>query len=878
MKRLALTLLSVFLCIGTVAPFLISAEKPDVIPETFNNLITVSSGGKTFGIDAKTGLGKLYDSSTSTVWSQYYASPTVGRENIPIRFDDDSAWTVSEGSVEIGGENEAVFLLDWMEKDGGISSVFPGEKVYAGHYRLEVEYYTEKAKGFDFGANFTVWRTNINPEFNGDWGLASIAGEKLKYASGIADGTHKYTVDIPRSTFPDFTGTCSVYLYLKRYENASGKVIIKSVKLIGLSDNKNSTYVSNVRKNGETIELKVNSLTRKAQNLPPVDCVISFDKSGALRYDLKANAESEFKGEIHYPPTFYNDSESLKWILPKDSGLLLSALDMNSYINKRMRLGEFYCAGGLDMAFFGGVDTASNSGYYAVIDTPVNGGVLYPQSQIGEKQGYLPTIYFSGDKDKWEEDRSVRFFFESTGSYVDIAKKYREIAKEKGYVKTYKEKSAENPLCLKTADAHRVDLAIDVRAIMNYFDKLSEAGISNVMTRVADVRDTAQGASYVDLQSLIDTGIFKKIKERYPEALLYEYLNPRDIFLEPGEDDLDEDFAAFAEPYLLEGRTGKNFTGWTDITGVTAYIACPEFYLKYLQYRMKKYPLTAYPTTVKFIDILGTCSLGEGVCYNKNHPSDRKKLYNIKKEMLKAVIDLGADIHTEGAAEYMVPYATSFEGSLGFMNIPGTYPSSVDMLDSDHGTANINERIPLWQLVFHDCAGTYWHWEFGNLDLEKRNEHCDLYSLLYGEKGMFLPNYNTTFPGTGFFSTMLERMKKLNTVYKKVATDEMTNHEFLTNDGTVQKTTFSSGMSVVVNFSEEKEYTSDSISVKPWDYTILDKDGKMTAKNGNITDSSKTKTEIMPKWGLAAVLAGMFALIGFTVAGAIVYIKRRKKI
>ena len=103
MKRLALTLLSVFLCIGTVAPFLISAEKPDVIPETFNNLITVSSGGKTFGIDAKTGLGKLYDSSTSTVWSQYYASPTVGRENIPIRFDDDSAWTVSEGSVEIGG-------------------------------------------------------------------------------------------------------------------------------------------------------------------------------------------------------------------------------------------------------------------------------------------------------------------------------------------------------------------------------------------------------------------------------------------------------------------------------------------------------------------------------------------------------------------------------------------------------------------------------------------------------------------------------------------------------------------------------------------------------------------------------------------------------
>ena len=35
------------------------------------------------------------------------------------------------------------------------------------------------------------------------------------------------------------------------------------------------------------------------------------------------------------------------------------------------------------MAFFGGVDTASNSGYYAVIDTPVNGGVPIEVSGCG---------------------------------------------------------------------------------------------------------------------------------------------------------------------------------------------------------------------------------------------------------------------------------------------------------------------------------------------------------------------------------------------------------------------------------------------------------------------------------------------------------------
>ena len=85
MKRLALTLLSVFLCIGTVAPFLISAEKPDVIPETFNNLITVSSGGKTFGIDARTGLGSF----TTAVHQRYGHNimPTRRSAGRTFRFD-----------------------------------------------------------------------------------------------------------------------------------------------------------------------------------------------------------------------------------------------------------------------------------------------------------------------------------------------------------------------------------------------------------------------------------------------------------------------------------------------------------------------------------------------------------------------------------------------------------------------------------------------------------------------------------------------------------------------------------------------------------------------------------------------------------------------
>lgn len=853
---------------------LVIAENDGNLPQEFEFLETIKNENLTFGFDSKTGLGKLYDSRTDTVWSQYYASPTVGTEIIPLRFDDTSAWTITSGTVELGGENEVVFLLDWMEEDGKVTSVFPGEKICEGNYKLVIEYETEAAKGFDLSADVILWRNNINPENNGDLWLSTAVGEKKSCKDGVKDGKYKYEVDVPQSIFKDYTGSFSIEIKVNYYENATGKVKIKSAKLIGQSGSANPVTVSSVKKNGNEINLKVNTASRKEKNLSAVDCSIGFE-NGALKYTLTADENSSFDEVIQYPPTFYNDSDDLKWMMPKDSGLLLSSTDLESYVNKRLKTTEFYQAGGLDMAFFGAVDNKANSGYFAVVDTPINAGVSYPQSQLGQKQGYLPTIYFFGDKEKWKEDRNVRFFFKDSGDYVDIAKAYREIAKEKGFVKTYEEKAKDNPMALQTVYAHRVDLAIDVRAIMNYYDKLAEAGISNVMTRLADVRDTAKDGVYVDLQSLIDTDIFVKIKERYPDAMFYEYLNPRDIYLEAGEYDLDEDYAAFAEPYLLVGKTGKNFSGWTDVFGVSAYIACTEFYSKYMEYRMKRYPLSSYPTTIKFIDILGTCSFGEGVCYSKEHPSDRTELYNAKINMLKMVSDLDCDPHTEGAAEYMVPYANSFEGSLGFMNIQGMYQHTMDMMDSGHGIAKDTERIPLWQLVFHDCAGTYWHWEFGSLELQDRNKYCDLFSLLYGERGMFMPGYSSTYPGTSYFNTMLERIKKLNTVLLQVGTDEMIDHEFLTDDGSVQKTTFSSGVSVIVNFSETETFKDGDTTVDPWGYSILNGKDLSVEEEGNVKVETKIEKRFMPMWGIISALCGLIFGLGFVAVTLIIYKRKR---
>ena len=49
---------------------------------------------------------------------------------------------------------------------------------------------------------------------------------------------------------------------------------------------------------------------------------------------------------------------------------------------------------------------------------------------------------------------------------------------------------------------------------------------------------------------------------------------------------------------------------------------------------------------------------------------------------------------------------------------------------------------------------------------------------------------------------------------------EMLSHEFVSNDGMVQRTTFSSGMQVTVNFSKEKTYTVEGEEIEPLGYRL----------------------------------------------------------
>lgn len=73
------------------------------------------------------------------------------------------------------------------------------------------------------------------------------------------------------------------------------------------------------------------------------------------------------------------------------------------------------------------------------------------------------------------------------------------------------------------------------------------------------------------------------------------------------------------------------------------------FAKKYLDFRLKRYPLKDYPYKARLFDVLATTSLTEGECYDTAHECSRLETAEIRKEILDyARKNYRLDVHTEG--------------------------------------------------------------------------------------------------------------------------------------------------------------------------------------------------------------------------------------
>ncbi|MDD4101803.1 MAG: glycoside hydrolase, partial [Kiritimatiellae bacterium] len=200
-------------------------------------------------------------------------------------------------------------------------------------------------------------------------------------------------------------------------------------------------------------------------------------------------------------------------------------------------------------------------------------------------------------------------------------------------------------------------------------------------------------------------------------------------------------------------------------------------------------------------------------CYHPDHPMTRSQSRHYKMELLKLVSEeFGMVCGSETGHEAAVPYCDYFEGmlSLGPYRVPDSGRDMLrvwDEVPENLGKYQVGEayRLPLWELVYHDCVVAQWYWGDYNNKLPAVWRKRDLFNALYGTPPMYM------FTLRGWREQkerFVESYKTAATVAHLTGYHEMVDHRMLTSDRSVQQTFFANGVRVTVNFGD-KPYAAE---------------------------------------------------------------------
>lgn len=444
-----------------------------------------------------------------------------------------------------------------------------------------------------------------------------------------------------------------------------------------------------------------------------------------------------------------------------------------------------YGGHGLCMPWSGVQDDRSGAGMMMIVKTPDDADVRY-STQAG-----LLTF-----QPQWEPSRgqfgyarSLKLCFFEKGGYVAMAKRYRAYAKQVGLFKTLRQKQKENP---------NVDRLIGAANIWNWdMDKvalckeLRSLGFKKVLW--------SGGGAAAELRTIGQMGYLPGVYDIYqdvwdPNNSLTWQLHegwPEDLVLEPS----GEWMKGWAHPDKQADGTVKWYQGG---------VICSS---RGLLRAKKKIPadLKVNPYLARFIDTTTASPFRE--CYNPAHPLTRSQDRGYKMQLLDFCSkDMKLVTGTETGIDPSVPFVHYYEGmmSLGPYRLPD---SGTDMMAYRKPTEEFLKyqvgpryRLPLWELVYHDCTVAGWYWgDAANKAPEVWKER-DLLNILYGTPPLLMfdrAKWNQE------KTRMAQTYRDVCEWVSKVGYDEMVSHQDLTRDHFVQKTTWSSGRSVIVNFGKK---------------------------------------------------------------------------
>jgi hypothetical protein len=517
-------------------------------------------------------------------------------------------------------------------------------------------------------------------------------------------------------------------------------------------------------------------------------------------FTVELSAEGGLTSALSFPHPFVTEPGTYL-VVPMNEGISYPVDDET--IEPRWLIA--YGGHGICMSFWGATD--GQCGYMAIIETPDDASIY-----IRRTEGKLCIEpEWEPQKGNFGYTRKLRYVFFDKGGHVAICKRYRRYAQQIGNFKTLEEKRRENP---------NVDLLIGAVNVwcweqdaLTIVREMKSLGINRILwsnrkpPEVIKAMNEMGGiltSRYDIYQDLMDPQIVKdKLRGVHPDWTQAAW--PDDIMLDAKGEPL--------QGWRVRGKDGQMYP---------CGVLCDKQALKYTEQRVPA-ELKTHPYRCRFIDTTTASPWRE--CYNPKHPITRSDSRHWKMELLRYMSEqMKLVTGSETGHDAAVPYVHYFEGmlSLGPYRVPDAgrnmsriwneVPEQVAKFQLGH-----KYRLPLWELVYHDCVVAQWYWGDYNNKLPALWQKRDLFNILYGTAPMFMFDHSLWEQNKEHFA---QSYKNICEVTRAVGYAEMTDHRFLTSDKDVQQTEFANGVIVTVNFGEKPYRLPDGKEIEPMSYRV----------------------------------------------------------
>jgi hypothetical protein len=515
-------------------------------------------------------------------------------------------------------------------------------------------------------------------------------------------------------------------------------------------------------------------------------------------FTMAISGDGKLVQSLQFPQPFVTDSGTYL-VVPMNEGI---SYPVDDETIPPMRL-VAYGGHGICMSFWG--VTNGDYGQMAIIETPDDASIRIDRS-AGKL--YVAPVW-EPQKGLFGYSRKIRYIFTRRGGFVSMCKRYRDYVKQQGTFKTLLQKRKENP---------NVDLLIGAANIwcweknaLSYVQEMQVVGIKKILWSAAESPQV--------IEQMNDLGVLTSRYDIYQDVMNpdnFQYLSgihpdwptaawPRDIVLDSG--------GQWLKGWQVKGKEGE----WYPCG-----VLCDSMALNYAAERIPA-ELKTYPYRCRFIDTTTASPWRE--CYSPDHPMTRSQSREWKMKLLQYVSrDMNLVTGSETGHDAAVPYLHYFEGmmSLGPYRITDAGRNMSEIIDEvpeqiAKFQLGYQYRLPLWELVYHDCVVSYWYWGDYNNKIPAVWQQRDLFNILYGTPPMFMFNKHVWEQNRDRF---IQSYHHIAPVTLKTGYSEMTNFRFLTADRSVQQAWYANGASVIVNFGSVAFRQADGTEIKPFSYAL----------------------------------------------------------